>query len=207
MSQVCLSINNHFLRLGVEKFLSNHTQFNVVCNTNPSASIHQFIFKQKFADVLITDSSLTNDSILDLLQLIGKGSRIKLISIINSADLKTISFLLNHKRINGIISELASPNQLLLCLEEVLKGKRYIDSSMPNLNQSKNEVSKLSKSEFTVFMLISNEYKTKQIANFLNVSSKTIENHRSNICKKLNISGVNAINNYIYKNKESIFGG
>ena len=43
-----------------------------------------------------------------------------------------------------------------------------------------------------------------QIADSLNVSHKTIQNHRFNICKKMNLEGVNSLLSYALLNKNTI---
>ncbi len=59
----------------------------------------------------------------------------------------------------------------------------------------------LSEKEKEILNLIAQNKTTKEIADALFVSYKTIENHRANICKKLNISGCNALLKFIIENK------
>jgi two-component system, OmpR family, response regulator len=59
---------------------------------------------------------------------------------------------------------------------------------------------KLSKSEFRVMRMIAEGMSTKEIAGALNISIKTVENHRHNISKKLNLTGHNSLIKYAIKN-------
>jgi DNA-binding NarL/FixJ family response regulator len=59
---------------------------------------------------------------------------------------------------------------------------------------------KLSKTEFRVMQMIAEGMSTKEIAQTLNISIKTVENHRHNISKKLNLSGHNSLIKYAIKN-------
>ena len=45
---------------------------------------------------------------------------------------------------------------------------------------------------------------TNQIAGELQISSRTVDRHRANICKKLNISGSNSLIKYVLEHKEEI---
>lgn len=60
---------------------------------------------------------------------------------------------------------------------------------------------KLSHSEKEILSLIANEKTTRQIAEELGLSPKTVENHRSNICKRLGITGTSALLKYALKMK------
>lgn len=59
---------------------------------------------------------------------------------------------------------------------------------------------KLSKTEFRVMQMIAEGLSTREIAEHLNISIKTVENHRHNISKKLNLTGHNSLIKYAIKN-------
>jgi len=52
---------------------------------------------------------------------------------------------------------------------------------------------KLSPTERVVLKLIARNFTTQEVAKHLDVSPKTVENHRSKICHKLEITGNNAL--------------
>ncbi|MCF8262574.1 MAG: LuxR C-terminal-related transcriptional regulator [Melioribacteraceae bacterium] len=56
------------------------------------------------------------------------------------------------------------------------------------INQT-NIINTLSKRQYQIFKLIGEGYNNKEIAERLFVSIKTVENHKSSICKKLNLNG------------------
>lgn len=64
--------------------------------------------------------------------------------------------------------------------------------------------SKLSPAEENILRLIAMEKTTKQIAEELQLSPKTIENHRGNICKRLGITGTSALLKYAIKMNNQI---
>ena len=102
------------------------------------------------------------------------------------------------------------------------KNKVYLDSMKEKINGLKKVVvigagfigvefsDELKKNGHEVFLvekekeilnMISQNRTTKEIAESFFVSYKTIENHRANICKKLNITGCNALLKFIIENK------
>lgn len=60
---------------------------------------------------------------------------------------------------------------------------------------------KLSKTELRIYRMIAVGMSTREISQEMNISTKTVENHRYNISKKLNISGHHALVQYVIRNK------
>ena len=64
--------------------------------------------------------------------------------------------------------------------------------------EKQEDFNKLSKTEKKVLEQIKNGLSTKSIAEKFFVSVKTVDNHRNNIIKKLNLKGHNSLLKYIY---------
>ena len=89
------------------------------------------------------------------------------------------------------------------CIRMVSSGKSYITPALSEyllqIHQSPQEEKtdslkdKLSPSEFKILQLISSHKTTKVISEELFISPKTVENHRTNISKKLGLSGANSL--------------
>jgi len=62
----------------------------------------------------------------------------------------------------------------------------------------------LSKSEKNIFMLIAENKTSDEIAKALSISKKTVENHRYNLAKKLNINGKLSLLRFCLSNAEKI---
>ncbi|RWX01382.1 response regulator [Flavobacterium cerinum] len=94
--------------------------------------------------------------------------------------------------IYGFILKEHAQSELEKCLQEVKKGNRYVSlfleedliSDNPNEN---NALSKLTLSERKIIELITQQKTSKQIAELLFLSEKTVEGHRSNIIEKLGL--------------------
>src|SRR5690554_1488806 len=87
--------------------------------------------------------------------------------------------------------------ELVECIESLKRGESYIAKSMrksPKVqkelkyyNEVTNKLKELTEAEFKTLALVSEKYSSKEIAELLFISSKSVENYRSRICKKLNI--------------------
>lgn len=104
------------------------------------------------------------------------------------------AFLLKQsslQEINDCIQSV-SYSDLFLCERCDISHEEYpapLESQYDTLNL-------LSRTEAKILALIAREKSTRQIADLLYRSEKTIENHRGNICKKLQVSGRNALLKY-----------
>ena len=109
--------------------------------------------------------------------------------------------------IKGYVLKENAVNDIVNCIESVAEGKFFISPQVSDilLNQKekkkKEEDDLLTPSEKKIIDLIALDKSSKEIAEELFVSVKTIENHRSNICKKLGITGNSALLKYALKNK------
>lgn len=91
--------------------------------------------------------------------------------------------------------------ELLTCIKMVSMGKSYLSPGVSwrlvkGTEQTSDSLQNLSKAERRIFSLVS-EFKTNaEIAELLSVSIRTVQNHRSNICKKLGLSGAHALSQF-----------
>ena len=70
---------------------------------------------------------------------------------------------------------------------------RRLSNPSSAFNASVAKLDKLTAAEVGVLRLIARNLTTHEIANELGISPKTVENHRSNICRKLSVTGNNAL--------------
>jgi DNA-binding NarL/FixJ family response regulator len=99
--------------------------------------------------------------------------------------IKRISQLRNNKQYNNMIEESIS-----LCTEE----EHYALAQIENL----------SKTESKILKMITMSLTSSLISQELNISTRTAENHRYNICKKLNLKGSNSLIKFVLKFKSII---
>ena len=101
--------------------------------------------------------------------------------------------------VKGYVLKENAVMDIVNCVEAVADGKFFLSpqiSAMLLENNSKNDLDPLTTSEKKILKLIASEKNSKQIADELFITIKTVENHRSNICKKLGITGNSALIKY-----------
>jgi DNA-binding NarL/FixJ family response regulator len=121
-------------------------------------------------------------------------------------------FFLNAMNI-GVMGYLLKDNaitELILCVEKVLKGEKFISPGIEKLLVEQNKVNEipelqlLTATEKIILKLIAESKTTPEIAGLLFVSPNTIDNHRSNIVKKLGLEGKNSLLKFAIQSKKSL---
>lgn len=94
--------------------------------------------------------------------------------------------------IYGYILKEHAQTELEKCLQEVEKGSRYVsafleDDLIADTSNGNDKLINLTLSERKIIELIAQNKTSKQIADLLFLSERTIEGHRANIIEKLNL--------------------
>lgn len=105
------------------------------------------------------------------------------------------------KGAQGYILKTDSDQTILSCLQSISHGREYISTSIadsieptvPQVRVTSGDIERLSSREREILSLIAQNQTSKEISRHLELSIRTIQNHRVNICKKLGISGSNAL--------------
>ncbi len=108
---------------------------------------------------------------------------------------------------DGYIPKDASSNELMMAIKSVLMGKRYLSPSVSKVViegylesrrtfASSTPWETLTKREREILKLIAEGHKNKEIADFLCISVKTVEKHRANLMKKLDLHSAAALTAY-----------
>jgi DNA-binding NarL/FixJ family response regulator len=117
---------------------------------------------------------------------------------------------------SGYVGKHESPDVLLAAIRKVLGGAVAVSGALANRllkaavggRREAEGTSRLSQREFEVFLLIGRGLGTREIAEQLHVSAKTVETHRARIKEKLGVASgtellVNAIRFRLEKSGES----
>lgn len=106
------------------------------------------------------------------------------------------------KGTDGFVFKDDAVNELTNAIKNVLENNIYLsDPSILNQTSNKTKIlATLTKTERLVLKHIAQNKTSKTIADILFVSVKTIDNHRNNISKKLQLTGSNSLLTFAVKN-------
>ncbi len=109
---------------------------------------------------------------------------------------------INALGIDGYVLKEFSIDQITHCIKTVLDGKKYFSKEIEEFIEEPNiDFSIFTKTELNILKLIAKEKTSKEIAEMLFVSIKTVDSHRYNICKKLNLKPEkNSLLKWVFQN-------
>jgi two-component system, NarL family, response regulator DegU len=101
--------------------------------------------------------------------------------------------------VKGFVLKDSSVTDIVTAIKAAHQGQSFVSPAMmsylikPQLSKSKEGLESLTPSERSVLKLIARYKTTKEIAELLFVSRRTIESHRLNICQKLHLRGSHSL--------------
>jgi len=109
--------------------------------------------------------------------------------------------------VNGYCIKDASREELLMAIESVMAGKTFISPGIAEdvmegylsgrkTLKERSDWETITQREREVLKLLAEGYMNKDIGNFLNISTKTVEKHRANIMSKLDLHNAAALTAY-----------
>lgn len=194
MNEIKLIIadDHELFRKGLAELLRKHDDLKIVKSVGDGLEFMELIKSQFEADIVLLDITMPNmDGFQVLKELKNSDSTIKPIVISMHNDGNYIAKCAKMGAY-GYLLKNTDEAELILAIRNVNSGKKYfsaeISEKMINF-MSAQSISEnvLSNKETEVLGLIAKGLTTKEIAEKLFVSSRTIETHRANILKKLEV--------------------
>lgn len=183
--------------------LNNDQRFKVVAEcSNGEEAIDQA--RNKRPQIVLMDINMTPVSGLEATKQIRKvspGSKVIGVSMHSQPAYAKKMLQIGAK---GYVTKNSSRDEMFKAILEVHKGNRYICDEVKNILSEQimddgpsQGINALSERELQIVKLIKEGFSSKEISVQLNISLKTVEVHRHNILKKLNLKNSAALVNYI----------
>lgn len=144
----------------------------------------------------------------------------KIVDIKQSIPLTKVLLITHHKSeqairnalfagVSGYVLKDASSSELLTAVRSVLEGKVYLSPSLSdniinafllsggsNPYDSKPRLECLTRREREILKMVAEGHTNRSVANTLSLSIKTVEKHRSNMMKKLDLHNTSALTSF-----------
>ena len=111
----------------------------------------------------------------------------------------------------GYLLKGSETDEISAAIHAVVAGRTYIGSTMAAvlLKQTADsaqpfDISALTPTEKKVLRLIADGLSSKEIGDELSIHYRTVENHRTNMCRKLNIEGANALARFALQHRSAL---
>jgi len=195
--RIVLADDHTILREGLRALLSADPDFDIIGEAGNGREAVRCVEKLG-PDLLLMDLSMPRMSGMDAISEIKK--RYPETKIIALTVHKTEEYFLSTLQagVDGYVLKDATHDELVMAIHNVMAGKRYLSPGISGkviegyLEGKEDSLTasswqKLSQREREVLKLIAEGYKNKEIAEDLCISLKTVEKHRANLMKKLDL--------------------
>lgn len=184
------------MRQGLVQLIGNEPDL-AVCGEAENAFEALEAVKKSKPDVVLADITLPGKNGLELIKDILAAQPDVSVLVISMHDEALYAERVLRAGGRGYIMKQAGGKKIMEGIRQVLNGKIHVSEKMSanileifsgqRSAQNDSPLSKLTDREFEVFELVGKGLSTKEIAEHMHVSSKTVEVHRMNIKSKLNL--------------------
>ena len=198
-----LLVDDHpFMRAGLAQLIDRQPDM-MVCGEagNPHEAI-QAIAKNK-PDLVLTDLTMPGRSGLEFVKDLRATDATAAILVVSMHDEVVYAERALRAGARGYIMKEAGGENLLAAIRQILRGEVYVsprmssrileDLSARRPRGSSSPIEKLTDREFEIFQLIGQGKSTRDIAEQLHLSPKTVDVHRSHIKEKLELKDATSL--------------
>ena len=201
--RIVIAEDHKILREGLKALVKSNEDFEIVGEAGDGLEAIRAVEKHQ-PDLLLLDLSMPRMSGISVIKDLKSRfpeTKILALTIHESEDYILESF---HSGLDGYCLKDSNYSELLMAISRVLEGKTYLSPGISDkvlvgfLEEKKALKAETSwdtvtQREREVLKLVGEGYKNKEIADYLCISVKTVEKHRSNIMRKLDLHTSSAL--------------
>lgn len=98
-----------------------------------------------------------------------------------------------QQEVLGLLLKSCSPQELREGLQQILAGRQYICAESRELAEAGDSLAALTQRERQVLQQIVRGASNQEIAERFSISAKTVDNHRTNLMRKLDVHSVGGL--------------
>lgn len=206
--RVLLADDHAVIRAGVRAMIQDIDDYTIVGEAEDGKETVE-LARELAPDIILLDISMKRVSGLEALQVLNRHSPDCKVLILSMHTGPEVVLEALQKGAHGYLLKDAAAFELRLALGAVRRGDRYLSSAIvqPVIEQAMAKVNahhehSLTQRQLEILRLITRGESTRSIANGLGLSIKTIEAHRAQIMKRLQIHDVPSL--VLYAVREGI---
>ena len=203
-SRVVIVDDHPIVRHGISRLLNREEDLCVTGEAENSAEA-MAILEQEAPDIVLVDLVLDGESGLDLISSIRARWPMLPLLVVSMHDAPDYLERVLKAGAQGFVNKKESIHQLSNAIRRVLAGHTYIGEDMMDVlarSMASGEpghsrkISELSGREIEVLELIGQGFRPRKIAEALHVSPKTVNSHRENMKRKLELASTSDLDEF-----------
>lgn len=199
--QIYIADNNAIYIEGIKSILEKDNLFKIESETDLSKDFVNEVFKHK-TDILLFDCFNMKNGLEKVDLILSNNKKLKLVIISDNQNINETLAVIS-KGIKGYILKNCALEEFIIAINKIAKGENYYSSEVSKrliYQKSNNNYDLLSFREKQIIQLFSSGLNALEIAQNLYLSKHTINTHRKNILKKLNLNSTTEMVLFCLKN-------
>ncbi|HJY62519.1 MAG TPA: response regulator transcription factor [Ignavibacteria bacterium] len=209
--KIIIADDHPVFRSGLKQIIESDDNLKVLAEAEDGQRAYELLLHYK-PNVLVLDIDMPKKTGLEVLKEIKKNKinvRTILLTMYKEEDIFDEAMNLG---VDGYILKESAISDIIECINAVFNNKHYISPLISdyilNRNRRKNQLKSkfpaidvLTTAERKILKLVAENKTSKEIADELFISYRTVENHRTNISSKLNLHGTHSLVKFAIENK------
>jgi DNA-binding NarL/FixJ family response regulator len=204
--RIVIAEDHTILREGLKSLLRADPAFDIVGEAEDGRDAIQCV-QTLSPDLVLMDLSMPRMNGLDALKEIKKLNPEAKVIVLTVHKTEEYVLTTLQAGADGYVLKDATHSELVMAIKNVLMGKRYLspgisEKVIEGYLEGRKEIKTsstwdtLTQREREILKLIAEGYKNKEIADYLFISLKTVEKHRANLMRKLDLHNAAALTAY-----------
>lgn len=207
---VLIADDHPLLRHGLRDIIGSNPRFGIVGEASDGQEALRLLASLK-PDILILDIDMPRLNGLETMRAIRQlpfSVQVIILTMYNEEDMFNAAMDLGAR---AYVLKENAVNEIMAALEKVHQGEPFLSAMMleagyrrservRELLLSKPQIEALTPAERRILKFIGEDYTSKEIADILHVSVRTVDNHRQHICNKLKLHGTHSLLKFAFDN-------
>jgi DNA-binding NarL/FixJ family response regulator len=197
--QVSIADDHPLIIVGIEKLLQQEEKISIQRTFSDGSSLLEGLTQQQ-PDVLLLDIYMPDINGYELAGIISKTyPQVRIMALTNNEDIDSVKQMLNRGA-SGYILKTAAGATLINAIKTLHAEGRYLDPAMNErllqfslAGKQETETLKLTRRELEILQMIASNYTSREIADKLFLSKRTVDNHRFSLLTKLDVKNAPAL--------------
>jgi DNA-binding NarL/FixJ family response regulator len=211
---ILIADDHPLFRAGLRQAIEQDREMHVVGEASDGTEVSAMI-EETAPDVVVLDIGMPRMSGLEVARMLRqKKVSVAIVILTNYKDEEMFNEAMDTGVQGYVLKDMAAAD-IREAIRTVTMGRYYISPAVSDylvarsqravrLLEEKPSLATLTPTERRVLALIAQNMTSKEIADELNVSYKTVETHRANIAAKLNIHGSHSLLKFAIENKSAL---
>jgi DNA-binding NarL/FixJ family response regulator len=207
--KILIAEDHALVRKGLKSIISSQPEFEVVAEAENGLEVIEQTRKHT-PDLILLDLSMPKmNGLATMRQLKKDYSQVKILVITMHASQDYLIPTLKEGA-DGYLLKGDDPHELFMAIRAIMDGKAYLSTDLsgqlinrlinPEASELSDPLVSLTQREKEVFQLVAEGNTNQKIADLLFISPKTVDKHRTNLMKKLDLHSAREVASFARKN-------